>query len=316
MTSRHWLLFTYQLPSRPSNARVQTWRRLQEIGAAPTGTSAYVLPDREQCRADFDWLRREVVRLGGRALVFSAEPTDSRDATNMIGAFKRLREEDYRALRARARKLSASSRSRAATRPTPARRRAIVALRERFDAVTRIDYFESAGSDAAEAAIAALERLGTGREIARSGRDRPRMDFRNRRWVTRPRPSIDRISSAWLIRRFIDPEATFEFTHEPGPRDVPFDIPGIGFTHRNGMCTFESLVETFAIDDPVVQRLSRIVHDLDLKDARYGLPETASIGHVIDGLRGLYADDHALLEHGINFFDVFAGSRQSEGLIS
>jgi hypothetical protein len=127
--------------------------------------------------------------------------------------------------------------------------------------------------------------------------------------VTRPRPSIDRLSSAWLIRRFIDPLATFGFTLEPGPEDVPFDMPGIGFTHQVGMCTFETLVAEFHIQDPVVIRVSRIVHDLDLKDARFGVPETAAVGHVIDGLRGLYADDHALLEQGISFFDAFAGSK-------
>lgn len=86
-------------------------------------------------------------------------------------------------------------------------------------------------------------------------------------------------------------------------------MPGIGFTHQGAMSTFETLVAEFRIQDPVVVRLSRIVHDLDLNDSRFGLPDTGSVGHVIDGLRGLYGDDHVLLEQGINFFDGFAGSR-------
>ena len=309
--SRHWLLLTHQLPARPSNARVKTWRRLQEIGAVPTRTSVYVLPNTEQCRADFYWLRREIVGLGGEAIVFSAEPRDSGESRRLVAAFRHAREEDYRALSVQARRLAGARHRRRGVGRSAARDRAIRSLRDRFNAIARIDFFHARGRDNVDAVIGALERAITERTAAPIGdaNGETVAEFQNRRWVTRPRPSIDRISSAWLIRRFIDPLATFGFTLEPGPDDVPFDMPGIGFTHQDGMCTFETLVAEFHIQDPVVIRVSRIVHDLDLKDARFGVPETGAIGHVIDGLRGLYADDHALIEQGISFFDAFAGSK-------
>ena len=308
--ANHWLVLTHKLPAHPSNARVTTWRRLQEVGAVATRTSVYVLPNTEQCRADFSWLRREIVSLGGEAIVFLAEPRDPRESSRLVAAFRRAREDDYRSLSAHARRLAVTRDGRRKSRRSSARERAIRNLRDRFDAVTRIDFFQARGRDTVTAAISALERSLRARPAEPTGEENGHLasEFQSRRWVTRPRPSIDRLSSAWLIRRFIDPLATFGFTLEPGADDVPFDMPGIGFTHQGAMCTFETLVAEFRIRDPVVVRLSRIVHDLDLKDGRFGLPETGAVGHVIDGLRGLYADDHALLEQGISFFDAFAGS--------
>ena len=311
MASPHWLVFTHRLPARPSNARVTAWRRLQEIGAVGTRTSVYVLPNTEQCRAAFSSLRREIVSLGGEVIVFCGEPRDPRESGRLVGAFRRAREEDYRSLSARARRLAGARNAPRSDRRGTSRARAIRSLRERFEAVTRIDFFQARGRESVVAAIAALERtLAVGRDAPDQERgEHPSTQFQSRRWVTRPRPSIDRLSSAWLIRRFIDPFATFGFTLDPAPDDVPFDMPGIGFTHQGVMCTFETLVAAFHSHNPVVGRLSRIVHDLDFKDGRFGLPETGSVGRVIDGLRGLYADDQALLEQGISFFDAFAGSQ-------
>jgi hypothetical protein len=308
---RQWLLLTHQLPTRPSNARVKTWRRLREIGAVPTRTSVYILPNTEQRRADFSWLRREIVAHGGEAIVFAAEPRDPRESGRLVATFRHAREADYRALSVQARRLTRTRHRRRLAGRSPARDRAIRSLRDRFNAITRIDFFHARGRDSVNAVIGALERATTARTSPQvdDANGHSATEFQNRRWVTRPRPSIDRISSAWLIRRFIDPFATFSFTLEPEPEDVPFDMPGIGFTHQGGMCTFETLVAEFHLQDPVVIRISRIVHDLDLKDARFGIPETGAVGHVIDGLRGLYADDRALLEQGISFFDAFAGSK-------
>ena len=310
-TSPQWLVFTHRLPARPSNARVTAWRRLREIGAVQTRTAVYVLPNTDQCRADCARLRREIAALGGEAIVFTAEPRDPRESSRLAAAFRRAREEDYRSLSAQARRLAARRDQRHATGRRATRERAIRRLRDEFEAVTRIDFFQARGRENVNAALAALERAQAATRDAAGDDDgqHPSAQFQNRRWVTRPRPSIDRISSAWLIRRFIDPLATFAFTLEPGPGEVPFDMPGVGFTHQGAMCTFETLVAEFRIQDPVVVRLSRIVHDLDLKDGRFGLPQTVPVGHVIDGLRGLYADDQALIEQGISFFDAFAGSQ-------
>jgi hypothetical protein len=115
------------------------------------------------------------------------------------------------------------------------------------------------------------------------------------------------MSSAWLIRRFIDPHARFGFAadrHVLPPGDaVPFDMFGVTFTHQGDGCTFETLARTFGIDDPAVARIAQIVHDLDLKDQRFGAADAPAIATVIEGLQLATADDDALLERGITLFE-------------
>ena len=131
-------------------------------------------------------------------------------------------------------------------------------------------------------------------------------DYAGRVWATRPRPGVDRMASAWLITRFIDPKARFVFAASPDrvPRGaLPFDMFGVEFSHRGDHCTFETLCAMFGIDDPAVDRVGTIVHDLDLKDERYGAPEAATLGALIDGLQLSIADDAALLTQGMSLFE-------------
>ena len=137
--------------------------------------------------------------------------------------------------------------------------------------------------------------------------------FRNRVWATRPRPGVDRMASAWLIRRFIDPGARFEFTEKPAEESeaVPFDMYGVEFSHHSDHCTFETLAQRFVIRAPAVEWLGRIVHDLDLKDEKYAVSEAAAVGRMVDGLRQMLTSDDELLERGITMFEAlyrsFAG---------
>jgi hypothetical protein len=124
------------------------------------------------------------------------------------------------------------------------------------------------------------------------------------------------MSSAWLIRRFIDPRAAFGFAaaRESAPADaVPFDMFGVEFSHRGENCTFETLRAEFAIEDPAVARIAEIVHDLDLKDARFGAPEAATVGAMVDGLQLAFADDDALLEQGMTLFESLYRSFERSG---
>jgi hypothetical protein len=129
--------------------------------------------------------------------------------------------------------------------------------------------------------------------------------------VTRPRPGVDRMASAWLIRRFIDPRATFAFVERPGDGDVPFDMYVGDFSHQGSLCTFETLAERFELTDAVVMRIGQIVHDLDMKDTRYATPEGPAVGRMVEGLRHLHADDQVLLDHGIEMFEALASSFRS-----
>jgi hypothetical protein len=145
---------------------------------------------------------------------------------------------------------------------------------------------------------------------ARSSPGTSRLDpeqYKGRIWVTRPRPGVDRFSSAWLIRRFIDRDARFAFAASPDryPDAVPFDMYHAGgFRHEGDLCTFEVLQERFDIRDIAVRRIGEIVHDIDLKEDRYKSPHAATVGHLVDGLRASTPDDARLLEQGISMFEA------------
>lgn len=318
MTEPRWLLLAHQLPTRASNARVKTWRRLQQLGAVPSRNSVYVLPNTEQCREDFEWLRSEIVALGGEATVFAADAISQGGGEDIVAAFQATRAQDYRTLQKEInRALSASSRKRPAAGSRKGLGRAVRALRDRFDALERIDFFGAAARDETAAALSALERKLAGPRApapasASAASPMRVADFQKRRWVTRRRPGVDRMASAWLIRRFVDPKAAFAFVDKPDASDVSFDMYEGGFGHRGGLCTFEVLCEEFGITAAPAVRIGQIVHDLDLKETKYGAPETAVIGRMVEGLRAVHADDAALLEQGIGMFEALARSLETK----
>ncbi len=116
------------------------------------------------------------------------------------------------------------------------------------------------------------------------------------------------MASAWLIRRFIDPKATFGFVETPAKADVPFDMYTGAFSHHGSLCTFETLAQRFRLTDPAIGRIGHIVHDLDTKETRYGPAEAPAVGRLVEGLRRTHADDHALLKQGITMFEALARS--------
>ncbi len=311
VTPQKWLLFVHQLPATPSNLRVRTWRRLQQLGAIPVKQAVYVLPDSAAAREDFEWLRSEVESAGGQAAVFAADGLDAWSEDGLVEEFRRAAGKAYAALRkeldALQRQLTGKSRRRVPV--APAARRRVEQARHRLAAVRATDFFGAPGRAGVESLMADVEsRLAV--TPARSLATRPAettASYHGRLWVTRPRPGVDRMASAWLIRRFVDRDARFDFVpdrHRVPPDAVPFDMFGVELTHRGSDCTFEVLCARFAIRDPAVNRLAAVVHDLDLKDDRFGAPDAATVRRLIDGLQLAHEDDHALLEQGIGLFDA------------
>jgi hypothetical protein len=309
---RRWLLFLHQLPSQPSNLRVTTWRRLQHIGAIPLKQAVYALPDTPDAREDFEWLKTEVKAAGGDATVFAADNVDAWSDDALVEEFRRARQETYDELARdveHALKRASSARRPKGTR-APALRRLLDIFRERLVAAEKIDFFGSAGRDRVLTMLRQLEDRMTGAsrrpgpaETDASGR---MASFQGRLWITRPRPGVDRMASAWLIRRFIDGQARFGFAadRELVPEHgVPFDMFGVEFSHQGEGCTFETLCSVFGIDRPALSRIAAIVHDLDLKDGRFGAPECGTVGAMIEGLQLAYQNDDALLEQGMTLFD-------------
>jgi hypothetical protein len=316
---RRWLLFVHQLPSHPSNLRVTTWRRLQHLGALPLKQAVYVLPDTPAAREDFEWLKTEVKGSGGDAIVFSADNVDSWSDDAMVEEFRRSRQDAYATLARdveQALKRTGGTRRPRGTR-APAIRRLLDIFRERLSSIEAIDFFGSAGRDRVVTLLDELARKADPMRVkpssSRSSND-PAV-FTARLWVTRPRPGVDRMSSAWLIRRFIDPQARFAFAIDKDTvpeGGVPFDMFGVDFSHQGGGCTFETLCNVFAIQNAPVSRIAAIVHDLDLKDTKFGAPECSTVGATIEGLRLAFDDDDVLLAQGMTLFDsLFRSFEQS-----
>ena len=316
MEQPRWLLLGHQLPTRSSNARVKTWRRLQQIGAVPARNSVYVLPNTEQCREDFEWLRSEIVALGGEATVFAADAISAGGTEDIVAVFQRAREHEFRRLKRDIDRIlppGKGQRPRSGARGRTNGRTARV-LRERLTALERIDFFPTATRAETWASLLALEEAMQAPAPPPSELVAPLSpaDFQHRRWVTRPRPGVDRMATAWLIRRFVDNDATFAFVEAPSGTDVPFDMYTGEFSHHGELCTFEVLVDRFRMQNAAVAKVGHIVHDLDMKDTKYDAPEAVAVGRMVDGLRALHADDATLLEHGIGMFGALAHSFESD----
>jgi hypothetical protein len=307
LSPRRWLILVHQLPPTPSNLRVRTWRRLQDLGAVAVKQSVYLLPDTAESREDFEWLKVEIESAGGGATVYSAEHVDPAAETAVIDQFRHARQQEYTEL---ASELQRAQRARASRHAPAAGRRDLARYRERLAAIERVDFFGSAGRDRVVTLLADLE--ATARPAAKGEGAQPaggRTDagpYTGRLWVTRPRPGVDRMASAWLIRRFIDSKARFGFIVDVKTAGdaLPFDMFGAGFGHEGERCTFETLVARFGIRDGAVARIAEIVHDLDLKDGKFGAPEAATLGVAIDGLQLSSMDDGMLLDRGMTLFEA------------
>ena len=294
-------------PARPSNARVKTWRRLQQLGAVPVKNAVYVLPNSVQALEDFEWLRSEIESVRGQANIFSASSVDGIENEDVVEQFQIARTADYKRLLKDIR-FTQRRVTRASSRDDELIR-IVHQLRERLTQVRAIDFFSAPGGDVAEREIKAVEQSvrRTAEPLVTPGlRPLDPKAYRARRWVTRPRPGVDRFASAWLISRFIDPEATFDFVNDAkNVKDaVPFDMFGTGFGHEGDLCTFEVLETRFRIADATVRRIGEIVHDLDLKEERFRAPQTPGVGVVVEGLRATFRDDSALLRKASSCFDA------------
>jgi len=296
-----WLLLIHQIPPKPPYLRVKVWRRLQAMGAVAIKNSVYAAPRTEGSQEDFEWLLREVVKGGGEASICEARFVEGLEDEHVEALFNAAREADYRQIAEEARSI--------ARRATDRRLRSepdVSRLRSRLMAVTDIDFFGAAGREIAEGLVGELERA---LDASGAGVPRPtsREELRDRTWVTRKGVHIDRIASAWLIRRFVDPQARFKFVPSRGYRpergDLRFDMFEAEFTHEGDLCTFEVLLARLGPDDRALRAIGEIVHDIDLRDDKFGRPEAPGIEGIVAGLALAHRDDDARLARGAAVFD-------------
>jgi hypothetical protein len=301
-----WLVLLVALRPHPSSLRVRVWRKLRALGAVALKKSVYILPCTPENTEQFQWLSQEVQRDGGEATLLKVDQIENVPRAEVVRRFQEARDQDYRALAARYRKL-AQGLERAGSARTRARRDDELArLARELERVREVDFFDAPGGEEVRRLRETLEmRLHQPAAPGAPHAGAPPGSLRGRRWVTRPRPHVDRIGSAWLIKRFVDPEAEFVFARPEGfPADaIPFDVLGAEFGHRGEDCTFETIVKAWGLRDRRLGELAEIVHEVDLRDQKYRRDEARGIDLAIRGLLAALKDDHEALAHGLTLFD-------------
>jgi hypothetical protein len=308
---RSWLLLIHQLPPEPAYLRVKVWRQLQSLGAVSLKNSVYALPSRDDTREDFQWLLRTIVAEGGEATLVEARIVDGFTDQELEALFQAARDADYQVIAEEARALAASlDKPKRGKFPMPETQTAVRRLRKRLATTFALDFFSASGRETADGLVSALEaRLSAKLPIPQSVTPSPANAFKGRAWVTRQGVHIDRIACAWLIRRVIDPEATFKFVagknYAPAPGELRFDMFEAEFTHEGDRCSFEVLLERFDLRDPALAAIAELVHDIDLKDAKYEREETTGLAHLVLGLCMSERDDETRIARGGQLFDYF-----------
>jgi len=307
-----WLLLIHQIPPKPNYFRVKIGRRLQRLGAAAIKNSVYVLPKSDQSQEDFEWVVREIVEGGGEASVCEARFVEGVSDAEVEGLFNSAREAEYLELASEARRLqSRSPRGKKGDEYRKELESGIARLRKRLEEIETVDFFAASGRDALEALLADLEEKVKTSAVAESEKDESDVGaiekVQGRIWVTRKGIHVDRMASAWLIRRFIDKDARFKFVpgkgYRPDPGELRFDMFEAEFTHEGDRCTFEVLLHKFGLTDPALKQIAEIVHDIDLKDEKFGREDTLGLDRLIAGIAMAHPEDEKRLVEGSAVFN-------------
>ncbi len=306
MPMQQLILLLVGVPPTPSSLRVRVWRRLRSLGAVPLKRSAYLLPDTPERYEDFQWLAQEIEREGGEATLIRIQQIENISPENVQRLLHEPRDHDYRQLAARYRKVLQSLDKKPVVKGARLPEELAHLARE-HQRIRDIDYFD-APSGAEVRRLEEVIAMRTRRQEPVHREERRPLDLaglRGRRWVTRPRPHIDRIASAWLIKRFIDPDAEFLFAPPAEfPKDaIPFDAPGVELSHRGEDCTFETLVKRARLRDRRLARLAEIVHEADLRDGKYPHEEARGIDVAVRALLAASPDDRQVLAQGMTLFE-------------
>jgi hypothetical protein len=286
-----WLLLIHQLPPKPDYLRVKTARRLQRIGALPLKNTVYVLPATAATIEDMQWTVRDIRSSGGEANLCRAQFIDGVADADLQQRFNDARDADYAPLLRQAKRRGAD----------------LDALRRRCEAIRAVDHF---GAPKGQALQSLLDRNKGGANVSK-------LRLHNRVWVTRAGIHVDRMASAWLVRRFIDRKAAFRFVRadaKAAKDEVRFDMFDAEFTHEGGRCTFEVLLRRAGIADRALQAIGEIVHDIDLHDDKFKRPETAGVAAIVNGIARAHRDDRARLRRAIEAFDDLYAALMGSGL--
>jgi hypothetical protein len=296
------LVFLFSLPAIRASQRVAVWRKLQKSGALSWKKSAYILPYTHANLERFHSLAAEIRKYRGDASILKVARIEGATDKQIMAMFNKARARDYERLI----RDSRLTMRRAAGRNQTQLGRVFARLHLRLSELSAVDEFGCYKRKEAEGLLKQLEaRIRSGlssRERKASGAG----EYRGRVWMTRPRPGVDRVASAWLIRNFIDPRARFVFSSDPDayPGAIRFDMVEGEFTHAGDDCTFETLMKRFKLHDKRLQHIAQIVHDADLGDRKFGRPEGRAIDLILTGWGKMDWSDKEILRRGSDLYDA------------
>jgi hypothetical protein len=321
-----WLFLIHRVQTPNSRERVKVWRLTKKVGAILYRNSAYVLPHSKERLEDFQWLCQEIRDSQGEASVFVAESPDEAENQSLKAAFNSARESDCKNLSNDAEKITGRIRrlkgkKQFSESAQKSLQKEVALLEQNCSDIERIDFF---GVPLMKKMKSLIDRAR--RELAPSGTNvvathlpgrHRRESFQAKRWTTREHIHIDRLCSAWLIRRFIDPKAKFIFAPESKiPHDaIPFDVFRCEFGHHGEDCTFETLLHSFRIKDKALTTLAQIIHDIDMKDNKFARSEATGLDMVVRALSNSLKDDHKTLEVGSVMLDALYSRLASKRLL-
>lgn len=306
MNSMNALLLS--LPTRNSTVRMRVWRALKDTGCGVLRDGVYVLPAGAAGGSVLDEMQSEITAAGGFAMTVEMK-LKSQQLEQVRKLFDRSAE--YGALVSEV-KAAKSNLPRLGQRKAQT---ALHRLQRSFDRLTELDFFPGQANAQAAEAVSGLKQ--SFQEVYSHGEPRAskkrlrRLDsskYQKRIWATRRDPWVDRLASAWLIKRFIDPDAAFKFvpgkSYRPKTGELRFDMYQAEYTHEGERCTFETLLARFDLaTDPALEAIAEIVHDIDLKDEKFGRPEAPGVAAVLAGLTRATASDADRVRQGSAIFD-------------
>jgi len=309
-----WLMLIHQLPPKPNYFRVKIWRRLQQLGAVAIKNSIYVLPYTAQAHEAFEWVMREITAGKGEASLCEAQFVEGLRDQQIEDLFKTARTADYAQLAEEARQLAKAIAGAAEGSYRSQYEGDLIRLKRRLAAIVERDFFQARGRGTAESWLRAIEERFHSKEPPQSSHEngvgRPAR-FKAHTWVTRKDVYVDRMASAWLIRRFLDPRARFKFvegkTYQPNVKEVRFDMFEAEFTHEGDRCTFEVLMERAQLHHLALREIAEIVHDIDLKDGKFFREDAMGLERLLAGIVVAHSTDEVRIARSAAVFnDLYA----------
>lgn len=318
-----WLLFFYSVPSKPVSNRMKIWRKLSKAGAVHLKGAVYILPFNDEHYEFLQWLVSEIVGMKGEGAYVKIEKVDTMSDVEIEALFNERQEGEYQAIGKSLDDLEtrvSSIRKGAKTQDGQGLFEQLAKVEKKYEEALKTDFFSSRTGVALRSRVDALNTVikGLTGPVAKakpaSVSSRKIEAYQGKIWVTRKKPFIDRMASAWLIKKYIDKDAAFAFADEKeletaGKNFVAFDVRGGEFTHAGDLCTFEVLLKSFGLKDKVLKKIAEIVHDLDMKDDKYNSAEAKGLEDILTGIRKTAKDDTKALEKGMAVFEMLYVSK-------